>query len=44
MIREYRDNSNTATPTDDLLVRQETVWLGDIAIAVITESIITSAI
>jgi len=26
LIGEYRDNSSTATPTDDWLVRQETIW------------------
>ena len=27
LIGEYRDNASTATPTDDWLVRQETIWL-----------------
>jgi YD repeat-containing protein len=35
LIGEYRDNSSTATPADDWLVRQETIWLEDIPVAVI---------
>ncbi|MGZ0019903.1 hypothetical protein [Nitrosomonas sp. wSCUT-2] len=39
LIGEYRDNASTATPVDDWLVRQETVWLGDILVGVITKPI-----
>ena len=38
LIGEYRDNSGTATPTDDWLVRQKTIWLEDIPIAVIKKA------
>ncbi|MBX3617112.1 RHS repeat-associated core domain-containing protein [Nitrosomonas sp.] len=44
MIGEYRDNSNTATPTDSWLVRQETIWLGDIPVGVIKKPIATGPI
>ncbi|WP_292916080.1 RHS repeat-associated core domain-containing protein [Nitrosomonas sp.] len=44
LIGEYRDNSNTATPTDDWLLRQETVWLGDIPVAVIKKPTATGPI
>ena len=44
LIGEYRDNSSTATPTDDWLVRQETIWLEDIPVAVITKATATSPI
>ena len=44
LIGEYRDNSSTATPTDDWLVRQETVWLEDIPVAVIMKATATSPI
>lgn len=44
LIGEYRENSRTTTPTDDWLVRQETVWLGNIPVAVIKKPTATSAI
>ena len=44
LIGEYRDNSGTATPTDDWLVRQETIWLEDIPVAVIRKATATSPI
>ncbi|PXW87827.1 RHS repeat-associated protein [Nitrosomonas sp. Nm84] len=44
MIGEYRDNSSTATPTDDWLVRQETIWLENIPIAIIRKPTSTSPI
>lgn len=44
LIGEYRDNSSTATPTDDWLVRQETIWLEDIPVAVIKKPTATSPI
>ena len=44
LIGEYRGNASTTTPTDDWLVRQETVWLGNIPVAVITKPAATSPI
>ncbi|WP_293006000.1 RHS repeat domain-containing protein [Nitrosomonas sp.] len=44
LIGEYRDNSSTATPTDDWLVRQETIWPEDIPVAVIKKSTATGPI
>ncbi len=44
LIGEYRDNASTAAPTDDWLVRQETIWLGDIPVAVIRKPSATSPI
>ncbi|MEI2768664.1 MAG: RHS repeat-associated core domain-containing protein [Nitrosomonas sp.] len=44
LIGEYRNNAETTTPTDDWLVRQETVWLGDIPVAVIKKPTATSTI
>ena len=44
LIGEYRDNSSTATPTNDWLVRQETIWLEDIPVAVIKKATATSPI
>lgn len=44
LIGEYRDNSSTATPTDDWLVRQETIWLEDIPVAVIRKPTATGPI
>ncbi len=44
LIGEYRDNSSTATPADDWLVRQETIWLEDIPVAVIKKATATSPI
>ena len=44
LIGEYRDNAGTTAPTDDWLVRQETVWLGDIPVAVIKKPTATSTI
>lgn len=44
LIGEYRDNASTATPTDDWLVRQETIWLEDIPVAVIRKPTATSPI
>ncbi|QOJ22368.1 MAG: hypothetical protein HRU78_00835 [Gammaproteobacteria bacterium] len=44
MIGEYKDNAATTTPTDDWLVRQETIWLGDIPLAVIKKPTATSPI
>ncbi|MCE7915609.1 MAG: RHS repeat protein [Nitrosomonas sp. PRO4] len=44
LIGEYRDNVSTATPTDDWLVRQETIWLEDIPVAVIRKPTATSPI
>ncbi len=44
LIGEYWDNASTATPTDDWLVRQETIWLEDIPVAVIRKPTATSPI
>ncbi|MBP6368238.1 MAG: RHS repeat protein [Nitrosomonas sp.] len=44
LIGEYRDNASTATPTDDWLVRQETIWLENIPVAVIKKATATSPI
>ncbi|MBX9893671.1 MAG: hypothetical protein K2Y09_00620 [Nitrosomonas sp.] len=44
LVGEYRDHASTTTPTDDWLVRQETVWLGNIPVAVITNPAATSEI
>ncbi len=44
LIGEYRDNASTATPTDDWLVRQETIWLEDIPVAVIRKPTATGPI
>ncbi len=44
MIGEYKDNASTATPTDDWLVRQETIWLEAIPVAVICKATATSPI
>ena len=44
LIGEYRDNSSTTTPTDDWLVRQETIWLENIPVAVIRKATATSPI
>jgi len=44
LIGEYQDNASTATPIDDWLVQQETVWLGDIPVGVITKPTATSEI
>ena len=44
LIGEYRDNASTTTPTDDWLVRQETIWLEDIPVAVVKKPTATSAI
>ncbi|GKS69654.1 type IV secretion protein Rhs [Nitrosomonas sp. PY1] len=44
LIGEYTDNAATTTPTNDWLVRQETVWLEDIPVAVIKKPTATSAI
>ena len=44
LIGEYRDNASTTTPTDDWLVRQETIWLEDIPVAVIRKTTATSPI
>lgn len=44
LIGEYRNNASTTTPTDDWLVRQETIWLEDIPVAVIRKPAATSAI
>ena len=44
LIGEYKDNASTATPTDDWLVRQETIWLEDIPVAVIRKSTATGPI
>jgi len=43
LIGEYRDDATTVQP-DDWLVRQETVWLGDIPVAVITKPTATAPI
>ena len=37
LIGDYQDNAATTTPADDWLIRQETVWLGDIPVGVITK-------
>ncbi|WP_218131609.1 hypothetical protein [Nitrosomonas oligotropha] len=42
LIGEYRDNVSTTTSTDDWLVRQETVWLDNIPVAVITKPAATN--
>lgn len=44
LIGKYQDNASTTTPTDNWLVKQETVWLGDIPVAVITKPAATSPI
>ncbi|UJP06215.1 MAG: DUF6531 domain-containing protein [Nitrosomonas sp.] len=44
LIGEYRDNASTAIPTDDWLVRQETIWLEGIPVAVIKKPTATSPI
>ncbi len=44
LIGKYKDNASTATPTDDWLVRQETIWLEDIPVAVIKKATATSPI
>ena len=44
LIGEYRDNASTATPTDDWLVRQETIWLEDIPVAIIRKPTATGPI
>jgi len=44
LIGEYKDNGSTTTPTDDWLVRQETIWLADIPVAVIRKPTATSPI
>jgi len=44
LIGEYKDNAATTTPTDDWLIREETVWLGDIPLAVIKKPAATSPI
>ncbi|WMJ08683.1 RHS repeat-associated core domain-containing protein [Nitrosomonas sp. sh817] len=44
LIGEYRDNASTTTPTDDWLVRQETIWLNNIPVGVITKPTATSEI
>lgn len=44
LIGEYQDNAATTTPTDDWLVRQETIWLENIPVAVITKPAATSDI
>jgi hypothetical protein len=44
LIGEYRDDASTTTPVDDWLVRQETVWLGNIPVAVITKPAAASEI
>lgn len=44
LIGEYQDNAATTTPADDWLVRQETIWLGDIPVGVITKPTATSEI
>lgn len=44
LIGEYRDNASAATPTDDWLVRQETIWLEDIPVAAIGKATATSPI
>ncbi|MEI2656714.1 MAG: RHS repeat-associated core domain-containing protein [Nitrosomonas sp.] len=44
LIGEYRDNASTTTPTDDWLVRQETIWLENIPVAVIKKATATSPI
>ncbi len=43
LIGEYRDDATTPQP-DDWLVRQETVWLGDIPLAVIKKPTATGPI
>ncbi|MBX3618359.1 MAG: hypothetical protein KF839_14735 [Nitrosomonas sp.] len=44
LIGEYQDKAATTTPADDWLVRQETVWLGNIPVGVITKRTATSEI
>ena len=44
LIGEYKDNTFTTTPADDWLVKQETIWLEDIPVAVIKKATATSAI
>ncbi len=44
LIGEYQDNLTTTSSANDWLVRQETVWLGDIPIAVIKKPTATSPV
>ncbi|MBP6077083.1 MAG: RHS repeat-associated core domain-containing protein [Nitrosomonas sp.] len=44
LIGEYKDNAATATPTDDWLLRQETVWLADIPVAVLRKPVAANPI
>ncbi len=44
LIGEYKDNASTTTSTDDWLVRQETIWLDDIPVAVIRKPTATGPI
>jgi RHS repeat-associated protein len=44
LIGEYKNNAATAIPTDDWLIRQETVWLGDIPIAVLRKPVATEPV
>ncbi|MBP6076795.1 MAG: RHS repeat protein, partial [Nitrosomonas sp.] len=44
LIGEYKDNTATASPTDDWLLRQETVWLADIPVAVLRKPVAANPI
>ena len=44
LIGEYKNNIATAIPTDDWLIRQETVWLNDIPIAVLKKPVATEPV
>lgn len=44
LIGEYKDNVATTTPTDDWLLRQETVWLEDIPVAVLRKPVAANPI
>ncbi|MBX3617118.1 MAG: hypothetical protein KF839_08270 [Nitrosomonas sp.] len=44
LIGEYKDNAATTAPADDWLIRQETIWLSDIPVGVITKPTATGDI
>ncbi len=44
LIGEYKNHSATDTPTDDWLLRQETIWLDNIPVAVVKKPKITKPI
>lgn len=44
LIGEYKDNTDTATPTDEWLIREEAIWLGDIPVAVLRKPVAANPI